>query len=71
MNSANKIISLDRDEMSDFERTLFLKDIKPVADEYFESEGDANLEITRTENGFLVCILFSARRIKSVKRPQQ
>ena len=71
MNSANKIISLDRDEMSDFERTLFLKDVKPVADEDFESEGDANLEITRTENGFLVCILFSARRIKSVKRPQQ
>lgn len=64
-----KEIILERDDMSDFERGLFLKDLKKVTDEYFEADGDASLEITRTDGGFLVCVIFSARRIKSVKRP--
>ena len=62
-------ILLDRDDMSDFERGLFLKDLKRVTDEYFEADGGASLEITRTNEGFLVCVIFTARRIKSVKRP--
>ncbi len=65
-----RMLSLDRDDMSDFERELFLSDIKKVTDEYFESNGDASLEITRTEGGFLICLLMSARRIKNVKKPQ-
>lgn len=64
-----KEIILERDDMSDFERGLFLKDLKRVTDEYFEADGAPSLEITRTEEGFLVCVIFSARRIKSVKRP--
>lgn len=64
------MLSLDRDDMSDFERELFLTDIKKVADEYFESNADASVEITRTEEGFLICLLMSARRIKKVKQPQ-
>lgn len=69
MTGANKIIALDREEMNDFERALFLKDLKKITEEYFESNGDATLEITRTEAGFLVCVLFTARRIKTVKTP--
>lgn len=69
MKTPNKILSLDRDEMSETERELFLNDLKRVTDEYFESDGAADLEITRTENGFLVCVLFTARRVKSVKHP--
>ena len=69
MNAANKLISLDREEMTDFERTLFLKDLKKITDEYFECNGDATLEVTRTEGGFLVCVLFTARRIKTLKTP--
>ena len=65
-----RILSLDRDDMSDFERELFLSDVKKVTDEYFESEGEAALEITRADEGFLICILMSARRIKNVKKPQ-
>lgn len=65
-----KQILLDREDMSDFERGLFLKDLQKVTDEYFETENDASLEITRTEDGFLVCVIFSARRIKSLKHPQ-
>ena len=61
-----KSIILERDDMSDFERALFLKDLKKVCDEYFFRP---SLEITRTEDGFLTCVIFSARRIKSVKRP--
>ena len=69
MNAANKIIALDREDMTDFERALFLKDLKKITEEYFESNGDSTLEITRTEGGFLVCVLFTARRIKTVKTP--
>jgi hypothetical protein len=62
-------ILLDRDDMSDFERGLFLKDVQRVNDEYFECDGEPALEVTRTEDGFLVCVIFNARRIKSLKRP--
>ena len=66
----NRILSLDRDDMSDFERELFLSDIKRVADEYFELEGNSSLEITRTDEGFLICMFMTARRIKNLKKPQ-
>lgn len=62
-------VILDRDDMSDFERGLYLKDVDFVNGEYFECDGKPTIEITRTEEGFLVCVLFAARRIKSVKRP--
>jgi len=67
--TANEIIALDREDMTDFERALFLKDLKKVTEEYFECNGDATLEVTRTEGGFLICVLFTARRIKTVKTP--
>ena len=71
MNSElNRILSLDRDDMSDFERELFLSDVKKVTDEYFESEGNSSLEITRTDEGFLICMFMTARRIKNIKKPQ-
>ena len=66
----NRILSLDRDDMSDFERELFLSDIKKVTDEYFECENSPSLEITRTDEGFLICMFMTARRIKNVKKPQ-
>ncbi len=64
-----KLIALDREDMTDFERGLFLKDFKTVTDEYFEVDGDADLEVTRTESGFLVCVIFNAHRIKTVRNP--
>jgi hypothetical protein len=54
--------------MSEFERQLYLRDLKKINEEYFECE-DAALEITRTEEGFLVCVIFNASRIKTLKRP--
>ncbi len=65
-----RMITLDRDDISDLERELFLKDLRRVTDEYFETEGDASLEVTRSDEGFLVCILLTARRIKTLKKPQ-
>lgn len=62
-------ILLEREDMPDFERQIFLKDLQKVTEEYFECEGQTALEITRTEEGFLVCVIFNARRIKSLKRP--
>ena len=70
MRAVNRVIALDRDDMSDFERELFLKDLNTVTDEYFESDGKPSLEITRSDEGFIVCVLMTARRIKNVKRPQ-
>ena len=71
MNSElNRILSLDRDDMSDFERELFLSDVKRVIDEYFEIDAPPSLEITRTDEGFLICTFITARRIKNVKKPQ-
>lgn len=70
MSEIAKLISLDRDDMSDLERELFLKDLKKVTDEYFESDGKVSLEITRSEEGFIVCLLLTARRIKNFKKPQ-
>lgn len=64
-----KKIVLERDDMSDFERGLFLKDLQKVTDEYFEADGPTSLEITRTDGGFLVCVIFSARRVKTLKKP--
>lgn len=69
MNGTSRILALDRDDMSEFERALFLKDLKKVCDEYFECDGDATLEINRTDGGFLVCVLFTSRRIKTLKTP--
>ena len=68
--SMSRIISLDREDMSDVERELFLKDLKRVADEYFEIEYSPSLEITRADDGFLICVLLTAHRIKNVKKPQ-
>lgn len=69
MNDLTATLSLDREDMPEFARRLFLKDIGRVLEEYFECDGPASLEITRSEGGFLVCVLFSARRIKTVKNP--
>jgi hypothetical protein len=63
-----KLISLDRDEMPDVEREVFIGDIKKVFGEYFECNNDISLQITRSKEGFIVCILFSAARIKYVKQ---
>ena len=70
MTKIERILSLDREDMSDFERELFLSDVKKVCDEYLESDKKPALEITRDDDGFLICLLISARRIKNVKKPQ-
>ena len=66
----NRIISLDRDELSDIERELFLADFSKILKEYFECDGEPTLEITRTDEGFLLCLFATARRIKNIKKPQ-
>lgn len=69
MNSVTRLISLDREDMTDLEKQLFLKDLKGVTDEYFERDGQLDVELTKSENGFIVCVIFNARRIKTIRRP--
>ena len=54
----------DRDEMTEGEKKLFLTDFAKVCEEYFEGDGRPDINITRTADGFSVCIIFAARRIK-------
>lgn len=68
MKNMNRVLSLDREDMNELDRQLYLKDISRVNGEYFECEGEPTLEITRADEGFLVCTIFTARRVKSVKR---
>lgn len=65
----NQLI-LEREEITEEEKQLFIADLKRVCDEYFEGDGKFSLDVTRTENGFSVCVIFDARRIKRFKKPQ-
>ncbi len=58
----------DREDMADGEKEMFLCDFKRVCGEYFEADGSPDMNITRTADGFSVCIIFSARRIKRFRR---
>ena len=69
-DNLNRILSLDRDDMTDTDRELFLKDMNRIPEEYFECDGEPSLEVTRADGGFIVCVLLTARRIKSIKKPQ-
>lgn len=60
-------LSFDREEMNATAKQLFLYDLQAVIGDYFECEKQPVLDVTRTKDGFAVCILFDARRIKSAK----
>ena len=57
---------LQRESMPQSERELFARDIRRTADEYFETDG-VEVDVTRTPNGYSVCILLAAKRIKRMK----
>lgn len=61
-------IFTDAEEMSDEERELFLCDLKEVCGEFFEADERYALDVTRTEKGFSVCIIFDAVRVKKFKK---
>lgn len=70
MRTRKSTAVLEREIMTETESGLLKRDIMRVAEEYFETDGEAEADITRTENGFSVCILFRARRIKKIWSPQ-
>lgn len=70
MRTRKSTAVLEREIMTETERGLLKRDIMRVAEEYFETDSEAEADITRTENGFSVCILFRARRIKKIWSPQ-
>ena len=55
-----------RESMPQSERELFARDIRRTADEYFETD-DVKVDVTRTPNGYSVCILLAAKRKKRMK----
>ena len=60
--------TFERQIMSETERKLLKRDLMRVAEEYFETEGGV-IDVTATENGYSVCLVFSARRIKNMHTP--
>ena len=66
----NVDVICDREQMTDDEKELFLSDLKGVCSEYFDGDGKFSLDLTRTEKGFSVCIVFDAVRIKKFKKPR-
>ena len=60
--------TFERQIMSETERSLLRRDLMRVAAEYFETE-DGVIDVTATENGYSVCFVFSARRIKAIRTP--
>ena len=60
----------EREDMTEEEKQLFLHDLKHVCGKYFEADGKYSLDMTRTEKGFSVCILFDAVRVKKFRKPR-
>ncbi len=60
----------DRDLFTEEEKQLFLNDLKNVCSEYFDGDGKYSLDLTRTEKGYSVCIVFDAVRVKKFKKPR-
>jgi len=68
--NVNQLLSLERQGMNEKEKELFLHDVKKLLLEYMDFDENVLLDVTRTENGFSVCIIFTAHRIKKVRAPQ-
>lgn len=66
----NVAITSERDLMTDEEKELFITDLKNVCSEYFEADGRYSVDVTRTERGTSVCIIFDAARVKKFKKPR-
>ena len=60
----------EREAMSETEADLLKRDLTKAFSEYFEPCGQAEVDVTRTQNGYSVCVLLKAARIKRMRRPQ-
>ena len=67
---SNAAFELEREAMSSAERELLKRDLNWVIDEYFERDDGTDIDVTKTRNGYSVCVLFKARRIKKMRSPQ-
>ena len=66
----NADVLTDREQLTDEEKELFLCDLKSVCAEYFEGDGKYSVDVTKTEKGMSVCVIFDAARIKKFKKPR-
>lgn len=66
----NADLVCDREQMTDEEKEMFIADLKGVCSEYFETDRKYSLDVTKTEKGFSVCIIFDAVRVKKFKKPR-
>ena len=58
----------DREEMTEGEKQLVMSDFKRVCAAYFECDGQPELNLTKTDDGYSVCIIFAARHIQHFRR---
>lgn len=61
----NYIIHADKEEMNDVTREAIVGEFARVAKEYFDTDGDVELNIKRVKNAFEVSVRFHANRVKN------
>ena len=66
----NAVVTADRDTMTEEEKQLFLCDLKEVCAEYFECGEKYTVDIAKAKEGFCVCVIFDAARVKKFKKPR-
>lgn len=69
MSNFQKFLSLDREQMTEAEKELYVNDLTRLTQEYFEIDEIPKVSVVRSDGGFAVTVKISARRIKYVKRP--
>lgn len=56
------------DKLTDEERQILSNDLQKVIDQYFDRNTDLTIDVTPINEGFSVCFLFGANRIKRCKK---
>lgn len=60
-----RLLEQDKEEMNDETRAAATRDMRRVAQEYFELDGGVTLTVGRDKTGFSVAFSFRASRVKN------
>ncbi len=60
-----RLLERDKEEMTSETKAAALREFCRVANEYFETEGDVTLAVSRERSGFSVSVTFRAGRVKN------
>lgn len=61
----NSIIHADKEEINEVTREAAVGEFSRVAKEYFETDGEVEMNVKRTKNVSEICVKFRAIRVKN------